>query len=78
MLTNGVDLDLDISLIKHCKNNTFHLSDVKPVINPNLMGEEVIYLKQEFGLNNNSASLNDEIYNPNMSKYLLICVESLK
>jgi hypothetical protein len=37
-----------------------------------------IYLKQEFGLNSYSATLNDEIYNPNMSKYLLIRVESLK
>ena len=76
--TNEPDLDLDFSLMEHCKNNTFNLSDVKPIFNLNLMDEEVIYLKQEFRLNSNCTFLNEEIYNLDMSKYLLIRVESLK
>jgi hypothetical protein len=67
--TNESVLHKDVSHIKNCNDNTIEIANFKPTFNLNPLAKEFRYLDQGFDLN--GTTLNEEIYNPDTSKYVL-------
>ncbi|XP_060834443.1 uncharacterized protein LOC132917632 [Rhopalosiphum padi] len=69
-------LDKDDSINKHCNDGSIDIPDFRPKFNLNPLAKEFIYLGQ--GLDLNVTHLNEDIYNPGTSEYLLYLVKNLK